>query len=408
MTVFFTAMAFLTLSGNRVSIYFNEKLWLLKLFLFFGFFAVAMSFSLFFIFSFAIISKYISILAVLIQLNVAYDSLLIFMAKIVLPALNQSTCGIALKLIFGYALPVAVFLFLLAWNSLYGYVCTTYLTVIIVTTLCCLLLLAINIIRGSGPSTISSLWFICFIELECVSVINSTSHSTCVDTSGKALASWQWVLYDCVLHICLLGFCLSYICFTTKSDLENDEYIIEPFVYKYVLSEEGRDYILRRDKNKVLTTKKLSKMTPRDVELVDFKQLRALKVAQTRPKSYLGIDINLDKLGKSLSGPDYRNAASLPHTENGTNILKSYRSHQAFWFHAVMALFSCYAGVMFIGWIHIDVNQNIISELPKIDDVSIWVRFIALTLSLLSIIFKSVKTDYRNMHYRYNERHYGY
>lgn len=74
---------------------------------------------------------------------------------------------------------------------------------------------------------------------------------------------------------------------------------------------------------------------------------------------------------------------------------KKYKSRQALWFHCIMVLFSCYAGVMFTSWIHISVS-NVQQGSAIVDDLSIWVRSIATLLVILYAILKLIRSQWNS------------
>lgn len=115
LVLFFSINSLLVVSKNKFSIYFNEKLWILKIFLYLFCFVAAMSMSLYFLFAFAIFSKYLSIGVMILQLVIVHDSILIQLERTILPILKDG-CGKIFKIIFGYCVPALLLLTLMVLN----------------------------------------------------------------------------------------------------------------------------------------------------------------------------------------------------------------------------------------------------------------------------------------------------
>lgn len=160
MVLFFGINASLVASRNKFSIYFNEKLWILKIMIFIVCFSLAMSMSLYFMFSFAIVSKYLSIAIQIFMLTIVHDSLLILIDKSILPNLQASKCLKILKIIFGYILPSALSLGVIVINFIkFTGICASYLVVTLVTLILSAIFLAVNFMRVTELNIITSLWY---------------------------------------------------------------------------------------------------------------------------------------------------------------------------------------------------------------------------------------------------------
>ena len=79
--------------------------------------------------------------------------------------------------------------------------------------------------------------------------------------------------------------------------------------------------------------------------------------------------------------------------DDAKGLPKKFRSFQALWFHLIMTMIGGYTGVMFTSWIQISVS-NVQNNSEIVDDVSIWVRSIALFLGLLYSILKNIRLQW--------------
>lgn len=363
-------------------------------------FTLALSFSIYNVFLYGITVKYVSVVALSIQINILHDSLLIFLDKKFIPSLNQSGFGRCLKITFCYILPSVLFLGLYGYCFLmYSSVCTTYFMIILINFVFSVFLLGINLMRIYESSIISTLWFITLVGLMTHSTIASTPHTTCVDSAGVSLVTWTAIVWDCVLATVILTFCLMFICFVTREDLDADEYIVEAWLYWFFLSEEPARYIKKEDMRKIKYSGKLSRLNPKQRQMIDFTTLRRLKNNEEAAgaSTYLGIELSDLKAPFQIdNGPEGEETDI-----DGGHVRKTYRSLQAFFFHMSMSLFSCYIGAMLIGWIHINLDADLTnSGVGFIDDASVWARFAAMLFGLISVTFKAIMSHRRRRKYR--------
>jgi hypothetical protein len=117
MFLFFLINASLVASRTKYSIYFNEKLWVLKLLIFIVCLTISLSVSLYFIFSFALISKYLSIGIQIFMLVIVHDSMHIIFETSVMPRIQGAgRCIKYTKITFGYVLPGILILGIIGLN----------------------------------------------------------------------------------------------------------------------------------------------------------------------------------------------------------------------------------------------------------------------------------------------------
>lgn len=201
LVLFFALNAFLVGSRNKFSIYFNEKLWLVKICMYIFCFVASMSMSLYFMFSFAIFSKYLSIGILILQLIIVHDSILIMLDKNILPALNQNKCGKITKICLGYVLPIILGLGMMVLNfATFMLICSTYMAVTLITVILSAILLAVNLMRILEANIISSIWFIAITQVMAYSMQASTGVSSCINQdTGELTATWDAILWDTLL-----------------------------------------------------------------------------------------------------------------------------------------------------------------------------------------------------------------
>jgi hypothetical protein len=205
LVLFFSFNAFFVVSRNKYSIYYNEKLWVLKLLLWVFCFVAAMSFGLYFMFAFAIFSKYLSIVIMVVQLIIVHDSIVIMINKSILPYFGTRDRCRPLKLIIGYILPSILILTLIAFNFIkFSTICSVYMVVTLITVIMSVLLLAVNLMTIQEASIISSLWFIVITQVLLYSMQASTGVKSCLNKETGALsATWQAILWDTLISKCI-------------------------------------------------------------------------------------------------------------------------------------------------------------------------------------------------------------
>lgn len=165
-------------------------------------------------------------------------------------------------------------------------------------------------------------------------------------------------------------------------------------------------YLKKEEKSKrKFFDKKIEKLNERERELIDFSTLRRLKNEEEviEGDTYLGIDFKTLKtpfLLKSILKDNRQPGQEVSLETKGEGVRKSYRSFQAFFFLMALSLFSCFAGVMFIGWIHINLDADTSDTgVAAIDDASIWVRSVAIFVALLVVAVKAVRGHHKRRKY---------
>jgi len=335
----------------------------MKILMVVGIQCITLSFSIYSVFLFGIISKYLSMLFLTFQLVLIFD-LLNHLLLPLLPSLLTS----GPLLFFSLAVPSISSLSLLLYN-LYAYSssCTLYLWLTILLTFCSLLLLLVSLMRlDSLAPLICTLWYLTLIQVVEWSVFATTSHTTCgggVDVYGD----WEKRTADVAVAIFVaLGTGLWAALGQRNKGGTSSE---RKWIFWWVLGEEGNRYV-RFEKEKEVYKGKM-------VEMLDFKELKELNNAvansywiQPSPIKISAIEVSKDRRGVS----------------------KVYRSTQAAVFHLLMCLFSCYYGVIMISWIHLSVNLTNTGSIS--DDISIWIRISSLLLAMLFIIIRQIMIHY--------------
>ena len=166
----------------KLSIYINEKLWLLKVLMYFSFLIFTTNFSLYFMFIYGIAAQILSIFILIVQLVIAYDSIVIQIDRYLVPIFDKSRI---LLVLLGFIVPASLSLFFCIYNLVvFSTACSLYLFVNLAIFVVCILLIVITILQLNGyAAPVASFIFVAVIQVLTWSVLSSTSNSQCSATS---------------------------------------------------------------------------------------------------------------------------------------------------------------------------------------------------------------------------------
>lgn len=171
----------------------NEKLWTFKFFIFVTCILAALQLSLRLVLYYGILSKFISIVSLFLQLIICHDLIEIAVRKIFPPS-----SSLWLRIAGGYVLPTLIILtFFGVVQIFFASICITYTIVNMLNSLFVFLLICISLLRKQTRVMISkSLWFSVLISILTFNMVAATPHSTCVDDDLKPNVTIEATYFD--------------------------------------------------------------------------------------------------------------------------------------------------------------------------------------------------------------------
>lgn len=189
---------------------------------------------------------------------------------------------------------------------------------------------------------------------------------------------------------------LRFLSVVTIEKLTDDSHIVESWLYKFILADKGKNYMTLVNPNsprKMNRVFRSNQLTNQEKEQIEFSDLRKIKKYEAESGINQPLmEAGLEKIKEWTT--DFEDGKSINSDTkkmmNDGKLLKRYRTCQAFFFHLAMIMLSSYIGIMFIGWIHINVQRNEYG-VSVVDNASIWTRLAGLVTSIGCIIFKAVR-----------------